>query len=300
MNQDIKDSVFIFGCGYLGTRLAEVLVRRGYRVGALTRNTKTANKLSKIGIQESIVSQLESEDWHSRIQNPYSVVLNCVSSAGGGIEGYRSSYLAGQQSILSWAKGQSIRSYMYTSSTSVYPSNDSQWVDETTPTYCDSLEHPGSILVESENCLIDAQSRFDQYFIFRLSGIYGPSRHYLLDQISRNSVITGTPSHYMNMIHVDDIVGTLEKIISGTCKVPSGVYNVSDDEPVLREVLAKCLAEKLKVPNPSFDTQSLSKRYQMRNSKPKNRRISNRKIRAFVDLTYPTYREGYQTILAQY
>ena len=122
----LPESVIIFGCGYLGTALAEHLLNQGVKVAALTRNAEKAADLRKMGSErrtgydkpsiEVIEGDLDSNDWHERVEGSYESVVNCVSSAGGGLAGYQKSYVDGQRSILEWAKSQSIRSYVYTSS----------------------------------------------------------------------------------------------------------------------------------------------------------------------------------------
>ena len=91
----LPESVIIFGCGYVGTALAKHLIKADCRVGALTRNESKAMALRELGLDEVIVAELDSNDWHSQVQERYDSVVNCVSSAGGGIEGYRKSYVEG-------------------------------------------------------------------------------------------------------------------------------------------------------------------------------------------------------------
>ena len=83
---NLPKSVIIFGCGYIGTTLAEVLLAAGVRVGALTRNVEKAARLRELGVHEVIVADLDSEAWHSQFSGAYESVVNCVSSAGGGID----------------------------------------------------------------------------------------------------------------------------------------------------------------------------------------------------------------------
>ena len=64
MNQNQSRSIFIFGCGYLGSRLAKAFIERGHSVGALTKNSVKANELREIGLSEVVECSLESVDWH--------------------------------------------------------------------------------------------------------------------------------------------------------------------------------------------------------------------------------------------
>ena len=296
MNQNQSRSIFIFGCGYLGSRLAKAFIERGHLVGALTRNSVKANELREIGLCEVVECSLESEDWHLLVKGNYDVVINCVSSAGGGIDGYKRSYLEGQNSIMKWAKNHRIEQFVYTSSTSVYASNDLSLVDENSTDLCNLPNSSGSILLGAEQCLLDHSSLFKKYYIFRLSGIYGPDRHYLWDQIQGNGMLPGQPSHFMNMIYVEDIVALFDTLVLNHNLISSGIYNLTDDEPVEKQKVVEWICKNRNIMKPKFDPSFLTTRHSNRNSKPKNRKISNRKLRAIFDLKYPTFRQGYQNI----
>ena len=97
-------SVFIFGCGYIGSVLAEVLISRGVRVGALTRNSETAERLRRMDVLEVIEGRLHESHWQRAVTGVYEGVVNCVSSAGGGIEGYRLHILKGRGVSLSGSR----------------------------------------------------------------------------------------------------------------------------------------------------------------------------------------------------
>src|SRR5437868_6697375 len=86
----------IFGCGYVGSEVARQGIRRGLQVTALTRNEAKASLLREAGATV-VLADLASGDWHREIAGGADLVLNCVSSGGGGIEGYRKSYLGGME-----------------------------------------------------------------------------------------------------------------------------------------------------------------------------------------------------------
>ena len=231
--------VFIFGCGYLGIRLADTLIAAGHEVSALTKNETFAEVLKAIGITEVIVDRLESDSWHSLVGNDYTKIINCVSSAGNGLSGYESSYYEGQASIIQWAKSHSIERFVYTSSTSVYPENSGNWVSEDSLKRDSVHSDTAQVLRRSENLIESNQSHFDNYFILRLSGIYGPERHYLLNQIQSSNAIAGSGDYFMNMIHVDDIVSAIIRLIDVKSNIPSGIYNLSDDMPTQKEIVVE-------------------------------------------------------------
>jgi len=286
----------IFGCGYVGTALARTLIGQGVRVGALTRNSDRAAVLRELGLAEVLTADLDGAGWKQELLGNYDAVVNCVSSAGGGLEGYRKSYLEGQKRILEWARTQQLRSYVYTSSTSVYPQDGGITVDEE----ADTSEAPptGQVLLESEQ-LIQAQAElYSSWYVLRLAGIYGPERHFLLNQLRESGgTIPGRGDYHMNMIHRDDIIAALLAALSG--KAPSGIYNICDDEPATKETVLAYLAGQLDLPLPKFDPDDVSPRLARRGGRMPDRRISNRKGKAQLGWTpaHPTFREGYSAIL---
>ncbi|MFM9953566.1 MAG: NAD(P)H-binding protein, partial [Opitutaceae bacterium] len=110
MNHDAHENysgkrLIVFGCGYVGAEVARRAVTRGLAVTALTRNVAQAVALRAEGI-DVVVAELAGDTWHRQIGGGADFVLNCVSSGGGGIEGYRRSYLEGMASILVWAQSR--------------------------------------------------------------------------------------------------------------------------------------------------------------------------------------------------
>ena len=274
---NLPESVMIFGCGYVGTALAEQLLAAGVRVGALTRNAEKAERLRALGLSEVVVAELDGSTWHAQVSGDYVGVVNCVSSAGGGIDGYRKSYLEGQRSILNWARGRGIQIYAYTSSTSVYPQDGGVRVDET----ADTTDAPptGQVLCESEQLLAEAAGELGAWTVLRLAGIYGPQRHYLLDLLrSGESVIPGVGDTLLNLIHRDDIVRALCAVLAQGQPETSGIYNVSDNQPPTKAELVAWLAEQLGQAEPVFDPERVSPRLKRRGGRMPSRHIVNRKF----------------------
>jgi nucleoside-diphosphate-sugar epimerase len=293
---NLPESVMIFGCGYVGTALARALIERGIRVGALTRNAERAAKLRKLGVAEVVVADLDGVSWRDELGQSYESVVNCVSSAGGGLDGYQKSYVEGQKRILEWADTQTIRSYLYTSSSSVYAQDDGVWVDEAVDT--SDAPPTGQVLLESEQLIEKHPRRYESWYVLRLSGIYGPGRHFLLNQLQKgDGVIPGRGDYHMNMIHLEDIVSAMLVALSG--KAPSGVYNICDDEPTTKAAVLNYLAAQLELPVPEFDPDNIPPRLKRRGGRMPDRRISNRKAKAYLGWApvYPSYKEGYATLL---
>ena len=292
----------IFGCGYVGSALASVAVRAGAHVTALTRNPEKATALTSTGVSEVVVAELSSTEWHGRIAAGADFVVNCVSSGGGGPEGYRRSYVGGMRSVLAWAAtgAKPADTFVYTSSTSVYPQGDGAVVTEATLPL--ATVAGGGALVEAENLLRAAPaSARRRWFILRLAGIYGPQRHALLDQLRAGiGTLAGAGTNRLNLVHRDDIVAAILACLAAPGVVADEVFNVSDGAPVPKAEMVAWLAGRLGRPAPGFDgIQPASPR---RGGEPvPDRIVSNARLGEHLGWRprYPDYRAGYEQILGR-
>lgn len=288
----------IFGCGYVGSALARAAVAAGARVEALTRNPEKAAALRADGLADVVVADLVSSDWHRRIEGGADFVVNCVSSGGGGTDGYRRSYVEGMRSVLAWAAAGTspVGTMAYTSSTSVYPQGGGVTVDESAP--ADGGTPNGRIIRESEILLEQASpAACRRRFVLRLAGIYGPGRHHLLDQLRAGAAeLPGAGDYHLNLAHRDDIVAALLACLAAPPEVAGGIFNVADTAPALRADVVCWLAERLGRPMPAFDGRAGVRRD---GAPMPDRVISSAKMSRTLGWRprYPDYRAGFTQIL---
>jgi nucleoside-diphosphate-sugar epimerase len=281
----------IFGCGYVGTAVARVAVARGLRVTALTRNAAKAEILRADGVEQVVVDDLANATWHEQIEGGADIVLNCVSSGGGGVEGYRRSYLEGMASIVAWLRTRGRAGVaIYTSSTSVYPQDGGIVVDETAPT---GGEERAQVLIAAERILLEANDTATARVVLRLAGIYGPGRHHLVEQVRRGEA-AGRGDYHLNLAYRDDIVGA----IAAACEAKPGahVFNVADDGSATKGEITAWLAARIGVAAPTFTGAPAGGRRAV----TPDRIVANAKLKAELGWHpgYPTFREGYEKILS--
>jgi nucleoside-diphosphate-sugar epimerase len=284
----------VFGAGYVGGQLAREAGARGLAVVALTRNPTKAAALRGAGI-EVVEGDLAETDWHAKIPGKVDLVLNSVSSGGGGIEGYRRSYVAGMKSIMSWVRQSRPGTLVYTGSTSVYPQGGGIRVDETAATA--PVDERAALLLEAEQAALKGAAPDLRVFVLRLAGIYGPSRHHLLDQIRAGEALAGAGERRLNLVHRDDICAAIWRCFTAPASVPGGIFNVVDDAPARRMDVAAWVSRRLGRAEPVFD-ENLPGR---RRAEMPDRIIENRKLRETLGWRprYPSYREGYETLLSR-
>lgn len=292
----------IFGCGYVGQALARAASHAGWQVWIQSRNADSLNAVSEVPAERRIQSDLHGRDWHDRLSGSWDGAVNLVSSAGGGLDGYRLSYLEGNRSIAEWAASRAVGRFIYTSATSVYPQSDGSWVqEEDVPGDLQQLSPSGAILRQAELEVLDS-SCFEERVVARLAGIYGPGRHLYLDRLREGAnAIPGDGQAWLNLIHRDDIVDALMLLLDVPLPSPAELFNVADNAPARKQDIADWLAAALGVPSIPFDPEISGPRAGRRlsgGSLP-DRRVSNARLRRILkwDPTYPDFRAGYASIL---
>jgi nucleoside-diphosphate-sugar epimerase len=291
----------VFGAGYVGGELARQALVRGMEVTTLTRNAEQAAALAVLGAG-AVVADLAGEGWHERIAGGAEFVANCVSAGGGGVDGYRRSYVEGMTSILAWARTRgAVGTLVYTGSTSVYPQDGGAIVDETVPT--EGTGERARLLLEAE-AQLRAPEKTDspailpcrRWFILRLAGIYGPGRHHLLEQV-RVGETGGRGDYHLNLIHRDDIVAAMWAVLGAPPLVANEIFNVADDNAASKAEITAWLAAQLGVSAPRFTGEPAAGR---RTVTP-DRIIANTKLKTRLGWQprYRSFREGYANLLSR-
>jgi nucleoside-diphosphate-sugar epimerase len=295
---EAQQHLVVFGCGYIGGAVARQALVRGLRVTALTRNPSTAAALAAAGLQV-VVGDLAGTDWHARIAAP-DLVLNAVSSGGGGVEAYRHSYVAGMRSVVQWAAARgSIRAFVYTSSTSVYAQGDGAVVTEEMP--AEPTTERGQLLRDAERIALagagSAAGRgYRRALILRLAGIYGPERAQLAEQV-RSGVVAGVGGHRLNLAHRDDICRAVWAAFGAPANVGNAVFNVADDAPTPKVEVVRWLARRIGVAEPVFSGGPAGSRERV----TPDRIICNARLKRELgwNPAFPSFREGYENILSR-
>ncbi len=295
--------MIIFGCGYVGRALAETVVKRGCEVWIQSRNVASLEAVGGIAKERRVEGNLHDRYWHGRLQGDWDYGVNLVSSAGGGLEGYRTSYLEGNRSIREWAGQRRVGRFLYTSATSVYPQSGGEWVGEEDVPEERQLSSSGAVLRQSE-LEVQESGVFGEAVIARLAGIYGPGRHLYLNRLREGAEsIPGDGASWLNLIYLHDIVGALVRLLEIPMEARTAVYNVVDDGPSRKQDIVDWLAAELGVPPIPFDPARKGARASRRVSGGRlpNRRVSNRRLKEGTGWApaYPDFRSGYRDILGQ-
>jgi nucleoside-diphosphate-sugar epimerase len=282
--------VLIVGCGYVGAPLGEALVSEGHEVFGLRRRPDAAPELTAAGIRP-LAGDVCDPASLAALPGGFDWVVNTVASSQGGADDYRRVYLEGTRNLIDWLSPSPPKKFVYTSSTGVYGQTDGSAVKESHPT--EPLTETGRILVATEQLLFEAaRSRGFPAVVLRVAGIYGPDRgHYLKQYLKGEAVIPGRGERFLNMIHLDDLVGAI--VVALRSGRPGEAYNVVDNEPIALVHFYRWLSESLGKWMPPFVDETPPAEQRKRGITQK--KVQNRRLTMELGyrLKYPTFRQGY-------
>ncbi len=283
----------IFGCGYLGRRVAMHWRDRGADVFVATRSADRATIFQKEGY-ETIVADVTRPETLKNLPTA-NVVLFSVGhdrTAGQSIEEV---YAAGVKNVLE-ALPPSVERFIYISTTGVYGPAEGDWVDENTPP--DPRREGGRASLAAEQILasypLGAKS-----IVLRLAGLYGPGRVPFLNELQAGDPIAAPSRGYLNLIHVDDAAAA----VIAADRLPAfddgpRIYCISDGCPVERGEFYREVTRQIGASSPKFIEPDPESPRAARAAA--DRRILNtRMLRELnVKLAYPSYRAGLAAILS--
>lgn len=276
--------VLIAGCGYVGSRLAELLLDDGVRVWGLKRDPSTLP--AGVGPVAGDVTRASTLDG---LPDEVDAVVYAVSPSGRGEAAYRTAYVDGLRNVLDAVDGSP--RVILVSSTGVYGQSDGRWVDEETPE--EPADAGARAILEGEAL---ATGRGQPGVVLRLGGIYGPGRTWTVDRVLSGDAPCMGPELYGNRVHRDDAAGALRHLLA--LPDPEPIYNGVDGEGApLREVYG-WVAERAGVADPCEDADPDDVRTEGRRGT--NKRCLNDRLEASgYEFIYPTFRDGYATLIPE-
>ena len=287
----MSKKITILGCGYLGKKLASSCLDLGWEVSAFTRNEATASELTCLGVHHVVTGKLEERGWHNQIDGEQDYIVNCVGASSPTLDGYQQSYLQGMKSVRAWLSSQQDFTFIFTSSTSVYPQCDGEVVDEKSSH--EKVSARGQILLDAEDVCMSQNTESKKCFVLRLAGLYGPGRHLLIDKVKAGEALKGRGDRTLNLCHRDDAVTAILAVLKKSPTLARGkIFNVSDNEWAERREIVKWIAHHLELDVPSFD--------KLEREGTPNRKVSSQLIRNEIGWrpVYDSFKKAYQEMLA--
>lgn len=279
----MAERVLIVGGGYVGSALGVRLAGEGHLVWALRRQVGELPG-SVTGVEADLrvpntLRHLPDVDW----------VFYLARADVDRDEDLRAAHVDGFGYLVAALSAARIRvrRLFYGSCVDVYGGQDGRWVDEDSAAEPDSRR--GARLREGEQLAADAPFATT---VLRFGQLYGPGRIGLLDPVLRGAALTPAQAlPHLNPLHRDDAVGVLKHLWS--LKRPEPSYVATDREPVRGAEVAEWLAARLDRPAPAVDGAAGGA------AAVDVRCMSERLVEAGYRFAYPSYREGYRTLLSK-
>ena len=279
--------ILIVGYGYTAQHLSTTLNKHNINVSATTRDSIKIQKNRK-----SAVKLILLEPHKASIDiKKYDAILFTAPPNSDGTDPLlelMKDQLIQYKSQITWIG--------YLSSTSVYGDHKGKWVDENSKPNAKGERGKKRMAVE-----LSWLALFEEFslpiHIFRLAGIYGPSRNSLAKILNGKNTSVIKKGQVFSRIHVSDICRALYESIKRP--TPGEIYNLSDDLPCAPELVDEYAAMLLKKPplmHIPFDEACLSalakEFYQ------DCRKVSNKKFKSRFNfkLLYPNYKTGLNSL----
>ena len=198
--------ISILGCGWLGLPLAQSLLEKGISVKGSTTSIEKISMLKEKGILPFQISLLEDNiEGHVNLFLEKSEIL--IIDIPPKLRGNTKENFVGKiKTLVPFIEKSSVKKVIFVSSTSVY-SDDNSTVTEDTFPKPDS--ESGKQLLEAEY-LLQNNSNF-KTTVLRFGGLIGKDRHPIHFLAGRKNI--ENPDAPINMIHQDDCIDIIEKII---------------------------------------------------------------------------------------
>ena len=252
----MNESISILGSGWLGLPLAEYLALRGHLVKASTTSNSRLPEIASIQAEPFIV---DIGILPINIQSFLKSNVLIINTPSKDIDGF--------SNLIKVIEKSEIEKVLFVSSTSVYK-NTNETISES-----EGRESISSPLLTIENLF--RKSRRLNSTIVRFGGLIGYSRN--PGNFFRKGRVVHNPESNVNLIHRDDCIGIISKIIDE--EVWGEVFNCcADTHPTKREFYTQA-ANSLGNPAPEF---AKSDDYSFKI-------VSNKKVKKFLyyEFSYP-------------
>ena len=215
-------SVLITGCGYIGRRVAGLLLAENYPVTGCVRSKTSAAALEHSGIR-TVTVDLDQSAAKPAWAHGFDVVFYFAPPPPRGEQDPR------MQGFLEMLDVEAPpRRIVYISTSAVYGDCQGEWINESQAMA--PATPRGHRRLDAEQRLRAWCNAHDtQWIILRVPGIYGPGKLPLARLRKGTPVLREEDSPYTNRVHADDLAHICVAAMKGSHA--NTVYNVSDGHP---------------------------------------------------------------------
>jgi len=242
------------GTGVVGTRALPTLVAAGHDVTAVARSAERSDLVRSLGGAPVTVDLFDAAAVAEAVVG-HEVVINLATSIPHMTKAIRGSAWATNERLRTEASNHLVDGalaagaarYVQESICFPYVDGGDQWIDEDHP-----VEHVATFAgaAHAEAAARRFADGAGTGVALRYAQFYSDDSHHVhtLNAAARKRVnpFLGAPDAYWSFIHAEDAGSAVEAAL----RAPSGIYNVADDEPIMREEAGRVVADALGVTPP--------------------------------------------------
>ena len=247
----MNKTISILGCGWLGKPTALELLNNKYKVKGSTTSVDKILELKNCNVEPYLISL---ENLNKTIEDFLDSEILLIALPSKNVEGFKS--------LIPFIENSSIKNVLFISSTSVYKSNNEIVKEES--------EVQESPLLEIENLFLN--NFHFKTTIIRFAGLFGYNRK--PGNFFKDGKIIPDPKGFVNMIHQDDCVLIISKIIEN--EIWGEIFNACTDSHPTREEFYTKAKKEIGVESPKFDNSTFSP----------FKIVSNTKIKKYLNYTF--------------
>jgi nucleoside-diphosphate-sugar epimerase len=299
--------IFVTGAtGVIGRRVVPLLTDAGHQVTAVGRTPEKRRVLEEQGAG-AVDADLFDAAAMRRVLEGHDAVVNLAthmpsSSTKMLFRRYwqENDHIRreGSSALVDAALAAGVGRFLQESFAPIYEDGGDRWLDENAPVRPTAYNRT---VLDAERSALHFAASGGRGVVLRFAAFYGPDSRVLHDMVNivRKgwAPLPGEPSAYISSIAHDDAATAVVATLDG----PSGIYNVSDDEPVTRREWMDTLAAALGVRPPKLLPAWLTRLGgSTMELLARSVRMSNAKLRSVRGWAprYPSVRDGWAAFVS--
>lgn len=277
--------IFVTGAtGVIGERLVPQLLAAGHTVTAVTRSPGKGLALQQLGARAVAVDLFDERGVRDAVRG-HDVVINLATHMPSSSMRmmWRSSWREndrvrreGSRILVDAALAAGVGRFIQESYGLIYADDGGEWIDEQSPVQ--PAPYNASVL-DAEQSAARFAATGATGIVLRFAGLYGPDAmaRDLIGMVKRGwSPLPGRPEAYYSSLAQDDAATAAAAALT----IPSGIYNVVDDEPLTRRAWVDAIATAIGARPPKFAPAWTARLMgAVGELMSRSERISNRKLR---------------------
>jgi nucleoside-diphosphate-sugar epimerase len=290
--------------GAIGRGTVPLLIRAGHHVTAVGRSLERLRQLANCGASTVAIDLFDRDAVRRAIKGKDAVINVATQIPRPGLDMFLPGAWKetdrirehGSALLVDEALAAGARVFVQESFAPIYEDDGDRWITEDAPT---RPAHHSLSTLKAEASVHRFVRGGGRGVVLRFAYLYGPGDRFT-DDVFRYAArgwlpILGPPGAYFPTLHHDDAASAVVVALS----LPSGTYNVDDNEPMTHHQLSDALAAMLDVPAPKAPPEWLTTLAGgLGETMARSLRISNEKLRqqGGWSPTYATSREGWEAV----